>query len=122
MKDIRNGHVGFENIDFSWQPPKEEKKRIKNEHDPLLDAIFAVDSTGHPCSDAMVYLERDTRPEVRDYIARNLLVPRSDVNSTGYNNADDVAVMMQQFGESEADYRKRLVDTATEHLKEKKGV
>lgn len=119
MNNILNGHVGFKDIPLDWKAPIEKKDIPRNKHDEFLDAIFAVDSTGHPCSDAMVYLERDTRPEVKDYIARNLLVKRSDITSSGYDNADDVAAMMQQFGESDKDYRDRLVKTATEHLQNK---
>lgn len=119
MSKIENitGHVGMANIDPTYNPmPVEVEKPVKDES-PVLSAVFAVDSTGHPRSDALVYLSQDTSPEVRDYIVRNLLVGNNP-DTRSYGDSGAVIDSMRQFGESEEDYSSRLVSIATEALKD----
>lgn len=115
-KENIKGHIGFENVPVDYVGtcalggdlvPAPKK-------DPLYETIFAVDSTGHPRSDAMVYLDRSTSPEVRDYIARNMLTKIN--TSPGYKDGDAVLDMMQQMGEDNLSYGKRLAEYAQKQI------
>lgn len=118
-KCIYNGHVGMADIDFNFKPVVTPKPIVLRDVDPMLEAIFSVDSTGHPRSDALVYLQKDTRPEIKDYIVHRLSGPSADVTGGSYSDPDSVMEMMQRYDETPEQWSKRLVEVATEHLKNK---
>lgn len=120
-------HIGMSNIDNVSVPVDPAPPFGEKDPNPMLATIFASDSTGHPRSDALVYLSRDSRPEVRDYVARNLLI-QTDVSNPGYSDADAVLSGMRQWNdelgrmETEEEYGNRLLKIATEQMQSKKDV
>lgn len=73
-------YKGLENI--SYVSPKVEpviESDVRAKDDDILDIIFSIDPrTGLPCGSISQFLSDKTNPQVREYIAQNVLVDLPD--------------------------------------------
>ena len=107
IKEIRNlPHYSFvENAAYVGR--KVEKKTEIDDHDPLLDIIFAPDPlTGVPRSDLALIMSKDTSPEVSRFIQDTLMRPGDPLSSV--DDPDFALDACRQRGESDLAYADRL--------------
>lgn len=93
---------------------------VKDPNLPLLNAIYAVDSsTGLPKGDLAIFMNDKANPEIRSYIQSYLLkenpnLDKSQVSNDIYNKFrtkltdDDFAFFSRNHGESNEEYRDRI--------------
>ena len=100
-----------EDIDFD---------RSQSELDSILNEIFSVDPlTGLPKGDLQYYFSKDGNPAVKDWLERNLVMPRSNVGSTSGEDVTDDLIheFSRKSGESIDDYSLRLLRLRDEAMK-----
>lgn len=114
--------------------PDVEVSDVKDEDSNLLDMIYSADPvSGFPFGDIAAYNNKNTRPEIRQYISQNLLVDMSDTSplslDTNQKNAlknitdDDIAEYKRFDTESKEDYalrmKQKLLDLRFENWKKR---
>lgn len=86
----------------------------------VLDVIYGVDPvTKLPRGDYAVYLDKNTSPEIREYIQRNLLTERTPSASVEFDKGDEVFDFIRERNESMDDYTRRIVELTRNKLREK---
>lgn len=106
------------------EPKKDDTTKVD---DSVLDVIFSVNPlTLLPDGDLSVFLNDNTSPEVRDYIARNLMLDnpeQSDISGDyrGKLSDDDIVLYARNDGESAADYRYRVYNALKQDIEHAKA-
>lgn len=104
----------FQGLDFNYSPCNKVTVVSDVVNDPLdsvLREIFTTDPvSGFPTGDIQYYMSKDGNPMVKDWLEKNLLMPRQKpVNNVEYDD-DLVFEMSKKSDESFDDYRARILD------------
>lgn len=89
----------------------------RSDLDGVLDEIFSVDErTGLPKGDIQYYLSKDGNPQVKAWLERNLMLPRSKANGSSLEDVSDdlIAEMSKNVDESYESYVGRLASIRDE--------
>lgn len=72
-------YKGLENIGYITPKTEDVMSDVRAKDDDILDIIFSTDPrTGLPCGSIAQFLSEKTNPQVREYIAQNVLVDLPD--------------------------------------------
>lgn len=114
--------AGFDHhvVDGSHLPPV-ERPASKND---ALELVFAPDVTGWPSSSLALYLNDKTRPELKEWIEKNLKVPDgSRVAGVDDETAmETIAPRSAQYGTEKNAYRERLKEFIKSRLPQSEEV
>lgn len=105
----------------SFDEPEEielEKVVFSSKGEELFDNIFSVDPvTGLPAGDLALFMNKNTSPEVRQYITDNLMRDVSSasapaVSAKDFKDLDDdmIESLSRKSNESLSSYRDRMID------------
>lgn len=88
--------------------------------DVIFAQVFSVNPrTKLPDGDIAVFMNENTHPEVRDFIAKNLMNPNAfeaDSSIVDGLTDDDIVRYSRKSGESNSDYARRLYDSIKQSL------
>lgn len=116
------GHRDFEgllNCQFGdVQEIELEDSVLKQKGEELFNIIFGVDEiTGLPSGDLAMFMNKNTSPEVRQYITENLMRDVSSaaapaVSAKNFKDLDDDMIAQLSRGSSESlgSYRDRMIE------------
>lgn len=95
-------------------------ERPERVNDSLLDIIYALDPvTGLPSGDFVLYLGKDTSPEVRQYIQSQLLTELPRGTGVPVEHSDILFDYMRQQNEPIRDYVARITEFEKSRLNPK---
>lgn len=108
----------LENFKFSDIEVKRPKAENLNPENQLLDAIYSVNPlTKLPDGDLTIFMSKNTSPEIRDFISRNLMRDLTsetvDVARDGLSD-DDVIRYSREIDEDIMSYRSRVMSLLKE--------
>lgn len=95
---------------FDPVEPEDIDVQEPSELDSILNEVFSVDPvSGFPKGDLAYYLSKDGNPMVKDWLEKNLLMPRASKGQSLEGVTDDLLAEMQRgSNESIEDYSLRL--------------
>ena len=97
------------------QLPEQLNKDNKSSDDVLIKYIYAEDPrTGLPRGDMQLFMSVDASPEVKDYIAKNLMQPTSQKPVDSGLSVDEMNALSRHAGESRDSYISRMNEYFTQ--------
>lgn len=110
----------YKSMDFDYKPVT--KKFVEpdietSDLDAVLREIFFTDPvSGFPTGDIQYYMSKDGNPLVKDWLEKNLMMPREKpMNDTKYDD-DLIFEMSKKVDESFEDYRQRITKIVNESV------
>lgn len=110
----------YQGMDFDYKPVT--KKFVEpdvetSDLDAVLREIFFTDPvSGFPTGDIQYYMSKDGNPMVKDWLEKNLMMPREKpMNDTKYDD-DLIFEMSKKSDESFDDYRQRITKIVNESV------
>lgn len=110
----------YQGMNFDYQPVNKERVKsdvITSDLDAVLREIFFTDPvSGFPTGDIQYYMSKDGNPLVKDWLEKNLMMPREKpMNDTKYDD-DLIFEMSKKSDESFDDYRQRITKIVNESV------
>lgn len=94
----------------------EDKPDNLDKFEALFSAIYASDSTGFPRGDLQMFMSSEAAPEIREFIAKNLMQPTSKVPTDSKLSDDDIVSLSRQHDESRQEYSGRMSKWLREYV------
>lgn len=121
VRGFREYDAYMDIVDSFIEPEPEPEPDIKETPlDVIFAQVFSVNPrTMLPDGDIAVFMNENTHPEVRDFIAKNLMSPNAfeaDSSIVEGLTDDDIVRYSRKSGESNSDYARRLYDSVLQGL------
>lgn len=110
----------YQGMNFDYKPVTKkfvESDVETSDLDAVLREIFFTDPvSGFPTGDIQYYMSKDGNPLVKDWLEKNLMLPREKpMNDTKYDD-DLIFEMSKKSDESFDDYRQRITKIVNESV------
>ena len=112
MKDLSLLGSSFPAVKNFPELEKVQIHNIENKNDlvdQVLDVVYAPDPfTRLPQNDIAVYMSDKVDPQIKEFIASQLMQPNPDVKGVDDEHADLLYDLIRQPGETQSDYAVRV--------------